>query len=576
MKSIGKYQVIEELGSSATGTTFRVRDAFRHRELGVKLLKTVPSLTTEAKEHFCDCLARCAELTHRQIAKVLDLGEVEEGIFVASEWRSGSDLRHFMDQNGDLPLDQKLAVVAQVAEGLAFAHSRGIAHGNLKPSNIFVDAARDASILDFGIAQWLQALIEAGCRPEGLVPNYLAPEQILGQSFDARSDIFALGLMLYEFASGKYPFSNDAGLIPRDIVHSQPEPMRSWNAQVPDDLERLVQRALQKKPEDRLQTAEEFASGLYFAAQHLRRAASSGALEQPPPPEPSREAIVEPPSSAEPAAAIEPEPSAEPATEPAAEQNAFALPENTLQIPIPPPSRERPQDAQSAPKPWTARSYASTRIDKPSAERPPAQAPSEPARPAPAPRVAAAAQQPSAASAPPFEPERSDPPTFIPPQSFLPPPIPIVEPVARHPKRGNWSRRLLITAAGLILAVILAATFISRQNLKASQRRNRAATAVDNPVAPAPPKATAPHPAAPAPQIDAAHSKVPEPVETRTPEIPAQQILAGRVRPLWESGKYAQALFLVNQILANDPTNPEALAWKKKIREAQAAEAALK
>ena len=85
-------------------------------------------------------------------------------------------------------------MIAQVAEGLAFAHSRGIAHGNLKPSNIFVDPARDVSILDFGIAKWLAALLAAGSRPEGLVANYLAPEQVLGQPFDARSDIFALGV----------------------------------------------------------------------------------------------------------------------------------------------------------------------------------------------------------------------------------------------------------------------------------------------------------------------------------------------------------------------------------------------
>ena len=167
MKSIGKYQVIEELGASATGKTYRARDAFRNREFAVKILQTVPGLTAEAKDQFCGHLAACADLTHRHIAKIYDLGEVEEGIFVATEWRSGVDLRRFMEENRDLPLDQRLAVIAQVAEGLAFAHSRGIAHGNLKPSNIFVDAARDVAILDFGIAKWLAALLAAGGRPRG-------------------------------------------------------------------------------------------------------------------------------------------------------------------------------------------------------------------------------------------------------------------------------------------------------------------------------------------------------------------------------------------------------------------------
>ena len=200
---------------------------------------------------------------------------------MATEWRPGMDLQRFMQENRELPLGQKLAVIAQVAEGLAFAHSRGIAHGNLKPSNILVDAARDVSILDFGIAKWLGALLDAGSRPEGLVANYLAPEQVLGQPFDARSDIFALGLMLYEFASGKYPFSADPSVIAREIVHSEPTPMRQLDAQVPEELEQLVARALKKDPEQRLQTAEEFASGLYLAAQQLRRAASATVLSAP-------------------------------------------------------------------------------------------------------------------------------------------------------------------------------------------------------------------------------------------------------------------------------------------------------
>ena len=190
MKSIGKYQVIEELGGSATGKTYRVRDAFRNREFAVKILQIVPGLSAEAKEQFCGHLAACAELTHRHIAKVHDLGEVEQGIFVATEWRAGTDLRRFMQENQDLPLGSKAGSDRSGGRGLAFAHSRGIAHGNLKPSNIFVDAERDVSILDFGVAKWLAALLDAGCRPEGLVANYLAPEQILGQPFDARSDIF--------------------------------------------------------------------------------------------------------------------------------------------------------------------------------------------------------------------------------------------------------------------------------------------------------------------------------------------------------------------------------------------------
>lgn len=557
MKSIGKYQIIEALGSSATAETYRVLDTFRHREFAVKILKTVPNLSTEAKQQFSDYLSSCAELTQRNIARICDLGEVEEGIFVVTDWRAGMDLRRFMDQHSDVPLDQKLGIAAQVAEGLAFAHSRGIAHGNLKPSNIFVDGARDASIVDFGIAKWLGALLEAGCRPEGLLPNYLAPEQVLGQPFDARSDIFALGLMLYECATGKYPFSSDPGLIPRDIVHSEPAGLRTCNPQVPEELEQLVAHALRKNPDERLQTAEEFASGLYLAAQHLRRAtpAPAGA-----PPEPSSDRIM--------------------AQIPPALSSAFDAPPETpnLQLPpleIPTTPRERPQNAEPQPRPWTARSYANAPLSKDaSGIRPPAP-PAElafdrvsaadadsPASPAPRGRPI-----PSPVSPPPPSPE------FVPPQSFLQTPRPLPPPV--RPKTHKVGKAIFAAVAGLIIAVILAGAFLSRQNLKASQSRVR--------VLPAPNAAPAPLPQAVAskPQPAAPEARAPKPEEkdkdlTVNAEASAKQILNGPVRTLWESGRYSQAMTLVDRILLADPADEAALAWKKKIREAQAAEAALK
>ncbi|MGP0071095.1 MAG: protein kinase domain-containing protein [Bryobacteraceae bacterium] len=553
MKSIGKYQVIEELGGSPVGKTYRVRDAFRHREFAAKVLETVPDLTAEAKEQFCGYLASCAELTHRHIAKVHDLGEVDQGIFVVTEWRSGTDLRRFIESNHDLPLDQKLGVMAQVAEGLAFAHSRGIAHGNLKPSNIFVDAERDVAILDFGIAKWLGALLEAGCRREGLVANYLAPEQVLGQPFDARSDIFALGLMLYEFASGKYPFSAAAGLIPREIVHGEPEPLSQLNAQIPEDLEQLVARALKKTPEQRLQTAEEFASGLYLAAQQFRHAAASAA--------PSAAPAIEAQSNDEEVNQLPPALTSQPMPlEPAAP----SVPEAAERLPAEQPVvRERPQDAEPQARPWTARSYAAGKpiapITAAGAQTAPIPKETPPGRPAATP-----------AYRPPTPPES---PAFLPPQSFIkpvtlpPPPVPS--------KSGKLSKGVLTAVIGLILAVAMVGSFISRQNLKASQNKSHVVAPPSEPAAPVA------KPSAPRPEPAATQVRVPKPEETTpeeavNPEVSAPQILNGPVRTLWESGRYAQALALVNQVLASDSTNENARSWKKKIREAQAAEAALK
>jgi serine/threonine protein kinase len=543
MKSIGKYQVIEELGAGASGKTYRVRDAFRNRDFAVKILQMVPNLSPEAKDQFCGHLAACAELTHRHIAKVHDLGEVEAGIFVAAEWLSGTDLRRFMQENPDLPLGQKLAVIAQVAEGLSFAHSRGIAHGDLKPSNIFVDAARDVGILDFGVAKWLAALIDAGCGPQGLAANYLAPEQVLGQPFDARSDIFALGAILYEFASGTHPFAADPGLIPREIVHREPQPLGQRNTQVPAELEQLVARALHKNPERRLQTAEEFASGLYLVAQQLRRLASAAVVPDPPP--------VDQPMIEDAAAPPTPEPSvSQPPPQPEAAVESFqgAAPA--------PPVRERPQDTQTQPRPWTSRSYAA------SAPLPPVTGTDLPKPPV----IRAPVYQ------PPAPPEA---PAYQPPQSFLLPAVPAQPPVKPTPlKLSRMAKRMLTAAAGLILAAGIVGSLVSRQNLRASQNKSHAATAVTEPIVPV---AKPPSPvAAPVPQTRTPKPGESGPDDLGNPAFSARQTLNGPVRSLWESGRYAQALALVNQVLSADPGNEDARTWKNKIREAQAAEAALK
>ncbi len=521
MKSIGKYQVIEELGSSATGKTYRVRDAFRNREFAAKILETVPGLTAEAKEQFCGHLAACAELTHRQIAKINDLGEVEEGIFVATEWLSGTDLRQFMHENPDLPLDQKLGVVAQVAEGLAFAHSRGIAHGDLKPSNLFIDAARDVSILDFGIAKWLAALLAAGSRPEGLVANYLAPEQVLGKPFDARSDIFALGLILYEFASGKYPFSADPGLIPREIVHGEPEPLGKLDPQVPEELEQLVARALKKDPDQRMKTAEEFASGLYLAAQQIAacryrqrgcqpafgRATGRGADRR----AASARADATAGDSAKP---------------PATARTGIGRLAGTAILPR--QSASGPKTPNPRRSPWTARSYVAGTPLPPNG----ADLPKPPVVPAPA-------NEPSAPPAPP---------EFQPPQSFSETgQSPACTSAAQEKQfcearahRGSGSRPGRCRCRHACVAAKPASV----------AEQSHAATAVTEPVEPV---AKPSSPPAPAPEARAPKHEEPAPEEVVNPEVSAKQILNGPVRTLWESGRYAQALALVNRGFGQRP-----------------------
>jgi len=262
MKTIGKYQILKEIGCSTAGKTYTALDNLRKTELALKVLDSSAMVTAELKDEFCRDLTACAELHHPHLAKIRDVGEVDAVLYIATDLLAGADLRTQLEEQLAIPLARKLDLMAQVFDGLAAAHAKGIAHGNIKPGNIFIVSGDDAQVLDFGTGRWLWLILSAGARPEKLFPNYFAPEQILGQPFDARSDVFSTSLVLYEWLAGKYPFQVPAGLIPREIVHTELESLRKMDPEIPEALEQLVARGLNKDREQRVQTAAEFANGL--------------------------------------------------------------------------------------------------------------------------------------------------------------------------------------------------------------------------------------------------------------------------------------------------------------------------
>jgi serine/threonine-protein kinase len=208
-----------------------------------------------------------AQLHHRNIVTVYDLGDAEGGvIYIAMELLDGMDLRAAVKKQLAIPMARKVEMVAEVCEGLAHAHSNGIIHRDVKPSNLFLHSRDQIKILDFGIARLATSVLTRTGRILG-TPNYMAPEQITGEKCDSRSDLFSAAIVSFEFLTGAHPFQ--APFIPRRIVNDEPERLRDIDPRLPSELDEALFRAMARDPEYRFQTGEEFA----FA---LRRVIDSG------------------------------------------------------------------------------------------------------------------------------------------------------------------------------------------------------------------------------------------------------------------------------------------------------------
>ena len=481
MNAIGKYKLLEEMGVGAVGTTYRASDPFQNREMVVKVLNPALAATPELHAQICRHLSLTAELCHPHILRIRDLGEADGAVYIATEFLNGVNLRWHLEHKV-LTLADKVDLMVQVSGALAFAHSKGIAHGNLKPSNIFV-TDKDATILDFGIGKCLAMILEAGGQTAPVQPNYFAPEQILGKPFSAKSDVFSAAVILYELLA-KYPFGADANVVAREIVHTPATPLHELDPQIPEEIDQLLTRALEKDPEKRLARADDFAAGLYLVSQRLLGGVAKSA-----------------------AAPI--------AVAPSSISTAVAPPPNV-----------------TAPAP-------------------------------PAPVVVAAVAQPIAAAVPPVKSNVAE--------------APAAQPVKRTPapKAKRTRLRWLPYAVAAMMTIAICFVFLSRQSIHASQSKEDAQAAAEKEFsAPVPEKQAA----EPAPQTLAAPppSAPAAPAVEVAPEKPAEDESLTQVKSLWASGKYAQALEKVNEILAAHPDNLEGRLWKKKIRAAQEAEAAMK
>ena len=258
-----RYEIIEELGKGGMGKVYRVEDTKLKQEVALKLIKPEVAKDKKTIERFRNELKLAREIAHRNVCRMYDLNE-EKGIhYITMEYVRGEDLRSLIRRIGQLPIGKSISIANQICEGLSEAHRLGVVHRDLKSNNIMIDKEGNVRIMDFGIARSLEA---KGITGPGVMigtPEYMSPEQVEGKEVDQRSDIYSLGVILYEMVTGKVPFEGDTPFtIGMKHKGEMPKNPKELNTQISDDLNRLILRCLEKEREKRYQSADEVRSEL--------------------------------------------------------------------------------------------------------------------------------------------------------------------------------------------------------------------------------------------------------------------------------------------------------------------------
>ena len=260
------YEIVGSPKSGGMATVYKAYQPALGRHVAIKVLS--PTLMSDPSfvHRFHEEARRTASLEHPNIVPIYDIGEANGSIFIAMRYIDGESLQELLERGPVLPLSRVVRIISQVADALDYAHGRGIIHRDVKPANIMVEAGDRATLTDFGIAR-----VVGGTRLTQLgsvvgTPEYLSPEQAVGQEIDGRSDLYSLGIVLYEMVAGRTPFRAET---PVAVIHAHiytpPPPPMQYNSRIPPALAAVILKTIAKDRDQRYQTGQELAQALYRA-----------------------------------------------------------------------------------------------------------------------------------------------------------------------------------------------------------------------------------------------------------------------------------------------------------------------